>query len=475
MFSSLFRSAGLALSLLGATLPGQAAGQGAPAPDPLAAVPLKRVVRPGWTVPGTPKALNASITLRYGADRPRAVLLLMPGFLGGAGSFDRLARQIVARDPGLAVWAVDRRSNLLESQDQLAGANPAALQAIAKTGLPARPAAELAFMRDWGLDTTLRDWRLAVQEARTLTPNVFLGGHSLGASLAGLYAGYDFDGVAGARDVRGLVLLDGAPGRTAAQPGGLSPADYQNGFSAGFAVSPGLGALAANPYVQTSFYGPTLAAKAAAQARLAAQDPGAVSPGGLTDFPASNIAAAMLSIDARYAALPFMAVTTGKAVGVRETLSLPALALGGARGWLARAAAGLIDPAQPAEWQQDDGAPTDAQDFVSRFWTPQSDFTEWYFPYRLTLDVSAAGVNTVGTQFAQVLPELHTSGVQVPILGVSAGNGITTPDDYRAYAEQAHSPLTVRSLPGYAHLDVLTAREPTLAGWIVDWVNGVAR
>ena len=38
---------------------------------------------------------------------------------------------------------------------------------------------------------------------------VWLGGHSLGASLTAAYAAWDFDGKAGFKDVEGLVMIDG--------------------------------------------------------------------------------------------------------------------------------------------------------------------------------------------------------------------------------------------------------------------------
>ena len=42
-----------------------------------------------------------------------------------------------------------------------------------------------------------------------------------------------------------------------------------------------------------------------------------------------------------------------------------------------------------------------ARDFVRRYLTPQSDYAEWYFPQRLTLDVNAANLGTRGTPFEQ--------------------------------------------------------------------------
>ncbi|MFD1731090.1 alpha/beta hydrolase [Deinococcus malanensis] len=242
----------------------------------LTGVPAVRQVRPGVTVPGTPPALNASITVRYGAERPRTILLLMPGYLGGAGSFDRLARQIVALDPGVAVWAVDRRGNLLEDHAALAQTGKAELEAIVRSGLPVRPASQLGFMRDWGLDTTLRDWRVAVLEARSITPEVYIGGHSMGASLAGLYAAYDFDGQPGYQDVRGLVMLDGTPNLLNGKL--VSTQEYRRGFWGTLGPIAGLDTIGRLPYVNTFYYSPQRAIRGNAQARLAQLAPGSLLP-----------------------------------------------------------------------------------------------------------------------------------------------------------------------------------------------------
>ncbi len=70
----------------------------------------------------TPPEQNRVRVVRFRVDaappRPsRAIVVMMPGFLAGAGSFDGLARAIVRRSTdteALEAWAIDRRSNLLE-------------------------------------------------------------------------------------------------------------------------------------------------------------------------------------------------------------------------------------------------------------------------------------------------------------------------------------------------------------------------
>lgn len=461
----------LALSLLG--------GAGVQAQEQAPAVPAStiseaalkgvsaiRLVRPGVTVPGTPPALNASITVRYGAERPRAILLLMPGYLGGAGSFDRLARQIVALDPGVAVWAVDRRSNLLEDHASLAQAGKAELEAIVRSALPVRPARQLSFMRGWGLDTTLRDWRVAVLEARALTREVYIGGHSMGASLAGLYAGYDFDGHPGYLDVRGLVMLDGTPNLLNGRL--ISAHEYRRGFWGTLGPVTGLDAVSRMPYVNTFYYSPQRAIRGNAQARLAQLAPEERAPeGGLTSLPATNLAAAMLQIEQRYALLPFLAVHTGKATNTREEPNpLPRL-LGAEED--AQTIVGPQLSRVPIGWRSDPQAPTDAQDFVNRFWTPLSDMTEWYFPQRLTLDVSAASLDTRGTPH-EALRVWHTASIITPVLGIAAEEGVTKATDYWRYGAQVLGQTTVHTLPGAAHLDIVTARREQVARWLLDWM-----
>ncbi len=49
----------------------------------------------------------------------KAVVIMIPGYIGGAGSFGYLARQLVALGGDtfpVEVWALDRRSNCLEDQ-----------------------------------------------------------------------------------------------------------------------------------------------------------------------------------------------------------------------------------------------------------------------------------------------------------------------------------------------------------------------
>ena len=137
-----------------------------------------------------------------------------------------VARAIVARLPGWKVWSVDRRENLLEDHSVLgpvvAGRRPARdafryyLESLTSPSITPRfaPVTDAGFARRWGMGVAVRDLRKVIRSARKGGRRVVLAGHSLGAAIAIAYATWDFGGRAGARDLAGLVLIDGGSGGT---------------------------------------------------------------------------------------------------------------------------------------------------------------------------------------------------------------------------------------------------------------------
>ncbi|HEX6131016.1 MAG TPA: hypothetical protein VF044_04750, partial [Actinomycetota bacterium] len=233
---------------------------------PSAAEPAETPGSPGVDASGYPKLatqygttavdLNQATYTRYrrepGLGRPDAVLVLVPGFEGGATSFKTLAEEVVelAHLQGLAVevWAFDRRGHQLEDREGVGIALQENDATIAldwffggELGLPLHPSlvagpnrravfhdthADTAFMANWTSLVFSRDIDAVVEEARAwaLGANVFLGGHSAGTGYTARYAATDFDltGLGppepGYAKLRGLVLLEGGGGSTGAPP-----------------------------------------------------------------------------------------------------------------------------------------------------------------------------------------------------------------------------------------------------------------
>ncbi len=186
--------------------------------------------------------------LAHAVGSPDAILVLVPGFEGGAGNFRILAQNLITRAQAdnftLEVWAYDRRSNQLEDLEGLDLAEQYSSPQIAldwlfgdELGLTLHPVlaagpnrrgvfydtqADIPFVANWTPLVFARDIDtiVAAASAAATNHNVFLGGHSMGTTFTARYAATDFNltGVGpadpGYAKVRGLVLLEGGGGNT---------------------------------------------------------------------------------------------------------------------------------------------------------------------------------------------------------------------------------------------------------------------
>jgi pimeloyl-ACP methyl ester carboxylesterase len=193
---------------------------------------------------------NARYTRYYLSDQadsqPDAIVVLVPGFEGGAATFAVLAENLMRRAKGEAslvveVWAVDRRSNQLEDtvgldlaeqeQDPLLGLDflfgeelglemhPTLASELDRRAIFYDSGADLAFMAQWTSLVHSQDIDAVVEAARSVArnANVFLGGHSAGTGFTARYAATDFnldggDPEPGYQKLRGLVMLEGGGG-----------------------------------------------------------------------------------------------------------------------------------------------------------------------------------------------------------------------------------------------------------------------
>jgi hypothetical protein len=182
----------------------------------------------GVDAPG-PARYDKVRVLEMGSAKARHVLVLEPGTSAGAPYFRVIAKDLLARLPGWQVWSVERRENLLEDHSvaDRALAGRATVQQLfdyylgwlgkADAGPHFQPLPDSAaqYAKRWGMGVAMGDLHRVVRAARRGGRTVVLGGHSLGGTMTTAYATWDFGGRPGARDLSGLVFIDGAGGSRA--------------------------------------------------------------------------------------------------------------------------------------------------------------------------------------------------------------------------------------------------------------------
>lgn len=417
----------------------------------------------------TPPAYNFVRLVRYRLDSQpalpaRAIAVLVPGFLGGALSYDALARALVRRstpDAAIEAWAIDRRANLLEDQHGMDVAevrgDPELAASYYFNGTPLEgktydgvmPQESLAFMSEWGLASTIADLRAVIDlvPAAERKTHVVLVGHSLGASIVEEYAAWDFAGAPGYDDLAALVLIDGATGAEGRADIPITRQEYEEGFGAGSFQRIGLRDIRKSQrYFVLPLLGSDVYLVAAMSGLRAAHRPLDVTSDstrdgamrvllGLSQVPdMTNRAALGFAFDRAYTALSFAAVSCGEGSG------------GPIEPYHSVLGDDLLHPTDlnsKYDWvDYDKSRPTGntALGELAQSWFlgPELDFAEWYFPNRLSLDPPAAGNLILTTddwpRKDYGLRAAHGRTMDMPILGVAAslvgkGKGDTTAFD----------------------------------------------
>jgi pimeloyl-ACP methyl ester carboxylesterase len=355
---------------------------------------------PGAPGPGPSKYDKVFVT-KFGPKSAKRVLVLMPGYYGGAGDFTLDARELVKRVPGLQVWAVDRRSQVLEDTsrfaDALAGRITPQQAFDYYLGWLANPAitphfqpldqAQFAFAKQWGLSLALQDVRRVVLSAKRQGKRVILGGHSLGASMTVAYASWDFDGHPGYEDLDGLVLIDGG------LLGSFSTPDLA-------ATKKAIKALDVNgPFVDLLGLKLPWAAGVFSEAGAIAALKEPTAPSTAQDFPLLPAAFK-----------PPIPATNRGLFGYAFDASTSPKALA-----LIHVQAGMLGP--DGDWV--DGEVTPIERLAQTFGQEPANATEWYFPAKLSIDVDAANTlkRNAQTDYLKLRP-WHRRAVDLPLYAV---------------------------------------------------------
>ena len=430
--------------------------------------------------PSTPPELNRTGVRRsYLPGVPvRVVVVAMPGLFGGAASFDPWARQLVASEPGVEVWAIDRRSNALEDREGILRALAADDPQLARDyyarggGFAAVDPADVPFMAYWGLHVHLRDLQAVVVLAGMAADAVVLAGHSLGAGLVSVYAAARLapeDGAGLGQDhVDGLILLDGSIGRT----GAFGRADERVG-AFGVTLIPSVADLEsgrAAPFLPDwlGVFGPERFIRDAVTATYAKLRPDDLAPPGVAAYPVTNRAVAGIRSDDDYALTPIFSTSVGHAEGARFAGNVTAFVLTGRDGARSRTVAGLAEGAEMVTWSAGDPRRevSDLDDIIAGWTAPDADMAEGYFPLRLGVDLALLDPRLESTPGFVPMER-----VDLPALAIGAGRGLVqSPSGFQSYVNtRPGAPIAVTVVPGLTHLDILKARANPTVPIVLRW------
>lgn len=353
----------------------------------------------GYDDPATPAALDRVGILQFGRRGAPNILILNPGTSASAAYFAPLARTIVERTHRWQVWAVERRENLLEDHSRLDLAKAGQIEGQELfdyyLGFLTNPAvsphfefipdADVAFARGWGMRVEIEDLRRVVELATRRGRKIVLGGHSLGGSIVTAYATWDFAGQAGAKDLDGLLFIDGGSGPTPITAAQATAALQTLATSTPWLTFGGIPAPFTGLFNATGALG-------------ALQDPDAPSLGQAWPLLPANLKP------------PIPVTNLGQYGYALDTETSPP-GLAAAQAHLGHLAAS----GDPRGWDQA-GEITPIQRFAQMFagdGLPGLDGTAWYHPQRLTIDSGAVAAGNANPAQA-VLDVRATHGRDLP-------------------------------------------------------------
>ena len=354
---------------------------------------------PGFNAPGTPAKYNKVGVIETGPSDAKNILVLVPGTSASAAYFEPLAKDIVRKQKDWQVWAIERRENFLEdhsvlNQAKRGKATPKQifdyyLGFVTDPSITKHfqfiPDSDVAYAREWGMRVAVEDIRRVVQSAKSKGGKVVLGGHSLGGSITTAYATWDFNGQPGAKDLSGLVFIDGG-----SSPAPVSPEQANMSLQALQAGSPWLtfGGIPA-PYAGL------FNASGSTAVKIAPNEP---------------------SLGYSWPALPAnlkppVAPTNAGQYGYALDVKTSPMGLRAAQAHLGQ----LAESGDPRGWDGT-GALTPIQRYADMFsgtGLQSRDGTAWYHPQRLTIDSGAvAEGNANETQ--GILDVQATHGADLP-------------------------------------------------------------
>jgi pimeloyl-ACP methyl ester carboxylesterase len=373
------------------------------------------------------------------ADAPE-VIVLVPGWFGGAGSLVLFGRRLVELTPNIQAWIVERREQGLIDSSRMRGADVADMFAHYLSPSYRQHDAQTAeFAREWGLSLALDDLRIVIRAARDHgRRRVILGGHSWGATTALSYAAWDFNGRAGYRDLSGLVLIDGGVHGAFAGSGQIFDVRLEQAeerlsqiaggdpFDSTLSLVWGYGDRPASAAMVYQLAGVAALRNPAATSALDRYLPRSAHP------PRALSNLAMLGwLTVEHAPIPDLSLRAGHPAGASDS---------------------------PAGWMND--GESSLEDVASAFGDTEMPMWEWFWPKRLSLDMQAIDPFATSrvTDFLG-LRLLHGAEINVPLYVFATGStrGTVTSSAQWVVAHSQIRAAVLEGDPAMTHLDPLFA------------------
>lgn len=414
----------VAMALVALLLPGSAAAG-------------KYVEVKGAKAPG-PDEFDRVFIEKHGPRKAGAILVMIPGTGGGAGSIAQTSKDLAKRVDNLQVWGFDRREQAFEDTSGFDGRDPdAAADYYLGFQYDRVLAEDVPFVSKWGFRVEMNDLRKVIRKAGKGGRQVFLGGHSRGASSAVAYATWDFNGKPGYKSIDGLFLVDG--GLAAFGPQDFTLAQAQEGLLEirdGKLFNDPLGA--GIPEI-----GPIFSELAALYAderpdELSALQDNPIIPASLKPpFPVTNEAFLGYVFDANTSPPGF------DALRIR--------------------AGGLAPNGEPRPWVSGENTPIES--FAETFSREPANATEWYYPRRMVLDTAAANAlrPTRASAFLGLKIQ-HTEDVDVPLYAIQTdltSGGVLAGAKVLIQSSEIKRTRLIDAANGMSHLDPVVAPAAT--------------
>lgn len=427
--------------------------------NPASAAPRVSTIK-GFKAPGTPSKYNKVKIVKYGNARGKKILVLNPGTSASGTFFGPFATSLTKRLKGWQVWSIERRENLLEDHSYLEKYANGEISnqelfnyylgwlsdpSIGSHFVP-KTTAETDFAKTWGMNVAVHDTRKVVRAAKKGGRTVVLGGHSLGGGITTAYATWDFNGVAGAKGLSGLVFIDGA----AANSPTVRPLPTAGEAQANL---DGLDEPASSPFITLVEPFPWIAGVFNATGSTAAvEDPDDLSLFGNWSLAPANLKPPVPATNAGQYGYAVDSATSPTSLALVQSHIGRLAASGDPRGWK-NGELGSVGRA----------ASVFSEHVGMRNQKVGEDGTSWYHPLKLTLDSRAIN-NGVDNPAQAVYGDHATKGhsVKLPMYSfdTSLGGG-NVAKATRQLAKQSKVPKrwvrTVKRTKTYSHIDPISA------------------